>query len=681
MKLIIIMVGISILLSTVAIAPSTRPFNVELITSKSQYEQLPYYDLIPSSELVTYSRDVLTTGHIPLILTFPIDITLSSTNLMNFISKTESKSNQNITYEFYILEKETYLKDEIVTQKVGGFVHENGSTTSYFYETYDVKQNQSIRYVWKPIKSLSSLQINKQVVIDIVGHVKASTNKWSVDVIPEISYNNIKYSLSEYAWWDSDWNYYTQFYVDASYVQSNLHNFPLCVNISNATILANAQADGDDIRFVSADNTTTYYYECEYYSPSRYAIFWVNISTISSVTDTYVNVYYGNPAASNAEDRVNTWHSRYRAVYHMNQTAAPVVDSTSNNYNSTSTNNNPGYYREGNTWKSIEYSHTSDAHVIPKIMTNAEVETSGFTYLCWFKVGNLTADRVTLGLYNDLKSQIYVRNSGGFKYSIYIETDPGANIWADSSRIVSANQWYFGAAVFDKPATTSKIYVDGKLEGSNPNAVSIETATYTNTLANTRTFGWGLNGNLDEARIYLGVLNASYINATYRNTNATTKLIVWKGYHLKPDIPKPEIFSPYPLNNSKYNCFDIFMSINTNTTQKKINVTFYVACDSTYNNTNTLTPVAYFVNVTPGNHTFYFRDAIFFNETIYWNVSVNDGAETNSSPLYSYITFTTKQSFLSNCKSSSGCGSSGIVGIFGILGFLGFIAYLRRRKK
>jgi len=500
-----------------------------------------------------YTPQVLSTGHLPMILT-STNIKGLTINPRAFFTHRCVSLKRDMHFDYYVLKNFTTtrqipiydtLKDENGTEYRG--VTGYKSVSDYYWD-------------WVNVKDLKSFKVEDFIIVDIVGRTKATLKHWSVDVIPKIKYGTYEKEFKKYAWWDNNWNSYIPIKIDSSQVDRNLYNFPIMVNITDSYVLSHSQPDGDDIRFVSSDNTTEYYYEMEYWSPSRYAIFWVNVTKVSAITDTQINIYFNNSLATNGENRYKTWHSRYRAVYHMNDNSAPVVDSTQNHYNSTSTNNNPVYYQEGVMWKSIEYDDTSDGHIIPQIMTNTEVETHGYTHMCWFKANSLSTEQVTIGLYNDLKSQVYIKNPGtGYKYSIYIETDTGSNKWAYSSRIISTDQWYYGVAVYDKPSTTTKVYLDGKLEGTNEDVPSIKSASYTNTLGNTRTFGWGLLGSIDETRIYLGVLNDTYINVSYRSM--IDSLLTWGSVHNRvpptppPPPPAPPVITDmYPANGSTDLC-------------------------------------------------------------------------------------------------------------------------------
>lgn len=681
--LINLAVLITLFFSTVVIVADESGIDGKLITSTSDY-QLLGIPLDHIEDPVVYTPTPFVHCHLPLM--FKNDkYVLSAKNFVNVqtvkqVGKDYYEWNVNLT--IFILRNVSYVKRVPVYKDVPIF--ENKTITGFIQELVGYENVTDYIWKWEPYRGKDyEIKANEWYVIDIRADLPASIEGWRYDVVPSITLAGPggvnSRQFSEYAWWNANWDYYTPFEIDSDYVANNLNNFPLMVNITSSDILSNSLPNGDDIRFVAPDNLTTYYYEKEYWG-SGYAIFWVNVSEVSAISNTKVLVYYGNAGAGNGEDRKNTWHSNYRAVYHMNQTGAPVVDSTQYNQNSTATNGNPGYYRVGDIWKGVEYSHTADAHIIPQIMTNAEVEASGFTHICWFKVANLTADRVTMGLYNNLKSQLYVRLSGTYKYSIYVEDDPGGNNWADSTKTISTGVWYNGVGVFDKANTDLYLYLDGKKEGEELTTPSIETAAYTNTIGNTRTFGWGTNGIVDETRIYLGVLNATYINVSYRAENASSVLLIWGSEHGgAPANANPYVIAVYPANGTAVCPNAVFLSVTpVDHEDAYINVTFRSNFTGDWMNLNL---TRYWLNNTI--LTIWITNFTTFNKTWWWNVSMSDGVNTVFTTPY----FLSTAKSPANCSCEGGGGSTTItyiasfIGVIGLLGLLGLFLSIRGDKK
>ena len=136
------------------------------------------------------------------------------------------------------------------------------------------------------------------------------------------------------AWVDPDWLYRKQITIDSGQIDGNLSGFPVLISLAaDAELAAAAQADGDDIRFTAADETTPLAHEIEEFdSGSGALVAWVNVPSLSASVDTVVYVYYGNPAAPNQEDVDNVWDANYVNVMHLAESpsgaAGELVDSS-----------------------------------------------------------------------------------------------------------------------------------------------------------------------------------------------------------------------------------------------------------------------------------------------------------------------------------------------------------------
>jgi len=140
------------------------------------------------------------------------------------------------------------------------------------------------------------------------------------------------------SWYDTDWLYRRLLTVNHAYIDANLTNYTVLVKLTDGVnfTASHAQADGDDIRFVSTDGATVYSYEREYHTNAGGGVsyYWVKIPSVSTASDTTFYVYYGNAGAADGEDATNAWDSYYKMVCHLTDfTTSWVVDSTSNGNN------------------------------------------------------------------------------------------------------------------------------------------------------------------------------------------------------------------------------------------------------------------------------------------------------------------------------------------------------------
>jgi MSHA biogenesis protein MshQ len=116
--------------------------------------------------------------------------------------------------------------------------------------------------------------------------------------------------------------------------QGALMNFPLGVHLNAQRFsYANAQSNGADLRFGNAAGQF-YPYEIERWNPNGTSLAWVKVPTIAATTTTYLYVYYGNPTASDAQDRASVW-SDYVGVWHLDSAADASTHNQSANSGAT----------------------------------------------------------------------------------------------------------------------------------------------------------------------------------------------------------------------------------------------------------------------------------------------------------------------------------------------------------
>lgn len=342
-KIAAIALGSSIAVGGLAGVPSFE-LDIEdnLISSIEDYTLLGY-DVSKIDDPVIYESEVLCEAHLPLAFTFEDlskDIVLDSQDKNNFISasKIDVSGFSDLELTYKMLVKETYSYQEASFSKES-FTDkkwdENKSTFISIESEREIVSYNTVndyRYIWKEIKSLDEISFKKgdTVIIDVTGNFKAGLNSASVDIVPTISFDSYSKTYSEYAWWNSNWNYRKNIVLESDYVDSALNNFVVCINVTDTDLRDHAQNNGNDIAFVNEANDTQYKHEIEYYNGATGQLLaWVNISSLSHTADTKLNIYYGNAGAGDQQDKTGTWATSYLAVYHLNDT--DWLDSTSNN--------------------------------------------------------------------------------------------------------------------------------------------------------------------------------------------------------------------------------------------------------------------------------------------------------------------------------------------------------------
>lgn len=135
-------------------------------------------------------------------------------------------------------------------------------------------------------------------------------------------------------WWDESWSCRRRLTFDNS-GQGDLMDFPVLVRLTPGRIdYGSTGVSGEDIRFLDDDGTVLAY-EIERWNQVGESVIWVRIPQIdgNSASD-FMWMYYGNPGASDGQQREQTWESGYMLVWHLGDSptggGADVLNSTDN---------------------------------------------------------------------------------------------------------------------------------------------------------------------------------------------------------------------------------------------------------------------------------------------------------------------------------------------------------------
>ena len=129
------------------------------------------------------------------------------------------------------------------------------------------------------------------------------------------------------AWYDPSWLYRQKITIDHALVAEDLTDFPVLITdaIVQASLFTHARSDGADIVVTAGDETTRLKRELVTYDAMAGELeLYVRIPSLSSVTDTEVYIYYGNPSAAEAND-ADTWNADYGVIYHLKEDPAGLA--------------------------------------------------------------------------------------------------------------------------------------------------------------------------------------------------------------------------------------------------------------------------------------------------------------------------------------------------------------------
>jgi len=214
----------------------------------------------------------------------------------------------------------------------------NFPNSSGFYEFYSIGRNN------KGIEEIPSITDAKcQYMLDSsvypITPYEIVYSPINISAFPSFIFNNVtlwyRYSDDNNTWghypnwWNENWSYYRKITIDHNKIDKDLINFPVLVKIGST--IAEKSDDGKSIRFIGNDNTTELYYEIEEWNNSEDSYVWVNISFISSTSNTSFLMYYNNSKALDNQHPEKVWDSNFTLVQHLDETTGIHYDSTTNN--------------------------------------------------------------------------------------------------------------------------------------------------------------------------------------------------------------------------------------------------------------------------------------------------------------------------------------------------------------
>ena len=264
-----------------------------------------------------------------------------------------------------------------------------------------------------------------------------------------------------HAWWNEGWQYRKKITLDTtvngSNIKENLMDVPVLVRLHTGNFdFSAALEEGDDIRFVAADDMKLLKHHIERYDIiDEMALIWVKLPRLSAQTDQdFLWMYYGNKEAMGGQDAKATFDAAQAAVFHLGELDKTPMDAGANNQV-------VDYFAGGQGLPSvigsgITLNGAGDRMVIADSPTLNFAD--GFTFSAWLRMNQQQNDAVLFNKAADGNSiligidgtRIYSKVTNG--ESEVAETEKSADI--------PLNQWVH-VMVTAAPGKRMTIYLDG----------------------------------------------------------------------------------------------------------------------------------------------------------------------------------------------------------------------------
>ncbi|MFW9796231.1 MAG: DUF2341 domain-containing protein [Candidatus Thorarchaeota archaeon] len=313
--------------------------------------------------------------------------------------------------------------------------------------------------------------------------------------------------------------------IDHTKVASDLYGFPVLIDLYDADLRFDVQADGDDIVFVKDGWILPHEIELfdqSYNSSHGHLIAWVR-ADLSASTDTVLSMYYGDSSSESQENPNGVWDTSFAAVWHLSEDpAGTVYDSTANG------NDGIGYplgseptlqtgkidgcsefYGEA-TNDRIEAPHSSSLVLPSDMLVEAWVRTNnidGSSDAIVAKWGDVGHRNYWLGKLDSSTLAFYVDDTQSVTTSLS---------W------VNDGQWHHVAGVANADTGELRLYVDGVERGNAAYTGSTQTGTSVIHIANNPGsvgFIQEWDGRIDEVRVSNSYRNLGWIVTEFNNQN------------------------------------------------------------------------------------------------------------------------------------------------------------------
>ena len=318
-------------------------------------------------------------------------------------------------------------------------------------------------------------------------------------------------------WYKPEWKCRKSLALDGNIIQSELKDFPVCVQVpaSETDFYDSVKADGSDIVFTSADGKTELPHEIELLDQAKKQfVCWVKLPELKPGKPTNFYIYYGNKAAvKNAKLKKQVWTNDYIAVWHMNsdKSGKDAPDSLGQ-FNLKADGKTK--FTEGKVGIAGETEKDPKANFSYNYYRGATApqlkENESFTISTWVFIKSKNDYN---NLFYDWPLRLFYHGSGRWQINVLKQKSiAGASYVMDKSPL---NKWVCIDAVYNSENKTLNMYINGKAgKDICPDVVhaGLREKSALSILS-------GFAGMQDEVRFSRTARSAAWIKASYENQN------------------------------------------------------------------------------------------------------------------------------------------------------------------
>jgi hypothetical protein len=330
---------------------------------------------------------------------------------------------------------------------------------------------------------------------------------------------------------NNGWSFRKRLTIDSAQIGCDLTNFPLLIKTTDPD-LTQAQGDFDDILFTAADGSTKLDHEIEKYnSATGEIVAWVEVTSVSSTTDTDIYIYYANATAVDQRNPTGAgvWEPNYVGVYHLAEDpsittdghcgggSVHACDSTSNDNDGTSLGGmQPGDLVPAQIGNGLVFDGNDDEI---QINTTTDFDASVVTVQAWINTSDDKERRILVNYDNSTYNWYFTMEDNGVgNASVLFSNTGNTSVNQMTDNFYNDGNWHHVVAVSDHSDYTNiKIYVDGSSVSTSTDIEAWGGSPGNNPSIANQIAAGSFFGTLDEIRVSIGERDACWIEAEHTN--------------------------------------------------------------------------------------------------------------------------------------------------------------------
>ena len=329
-----------------------------------------------------------------------------------------------------------------------------------------------------------------------------------------------------HAWWDAKWQYRKRIALDTSSqgagVKEGVNDFSILVRLHPGNFtFENANNDGSDIRFVSADDKTLLKGHVERYDTKEgMGFLWVKIPKLSASSgQDYIWLYYGNSNAAKDQETGGTYDTPQLMVMHLSEKDGIPRDATSYNNHAREFTGKLGV--AGPIGGAASFRGDGEKMIVAK---SPSLNLSrGLTFSAWIKLAR-SQENARLLSWDDGKQSILIGIEGTGFYGSF--ADQKSKTIVGKTTDLPLRKWVH-IAVTAEPGKNVVFYVNGDEKASQKLQNSIPEPQADVSIGASRQGKNPFVGDIDEIKIAGTARSPAWIRASAIGEGPETPLITY----------------------------------------------------------------------------------------------------------------------------------------------------------